>query len=54
MIVAGAHNEFKALSLDDIKKLYKTGADNEKVLLDVKGLYTVKDLEESGMRYWRL
>ena len=54
VIVAVAHNEFKALSLDDIKKLYKTGADNEKVLLDVKGLYTVKDLEESGMRYWRL
>ena len=54
VIVAVAHNEFKAMSLDDIKKLYKTSADDEKVLLDVKGLYTVKALDESGMRYWRL
>lgn len=28
--------------------------DNEKVLLDVKGLYSVSDLKKSGMNYWRL
>ena len=54
VIVAVAHNEFKALSLDDIKKLFKTSADDEKVLLDVKGLYKVVDLKASGMKYWRL
>lgn len=54
VIVAVAHNEFKALSLDDIKKLFKTSADDEKVLLDVKGLYKVVDLNASGMKYWRL
>ena len=54
VIVAVAHNEFKALGLDDIKKLYKDGANDEKVLLDVKGLYKVSDLEASGMRWWRL
>ena len=54
VIVAVAHKEFKALSLDDIKKLYKEGSDDEKVLLDVKGIYTVQDLNASGMRYWRL
>ena len=54
VIVAVAHKEFKALSLDDIKKLYKEGPDSEKVLLDVKGLYTVKALDASGLRYWRL
>lgn len=54
VIVAVAHNEFKALSLDDIKKLYKKCADEEKVLIDVKGLYRVCDLDESGMKYWRL
>ena len=27
---------------------------NEKVLLDVKGLYSVSDLKKSGMNYWRL
>ena len=54
VIVAVAHNEFKALSLDDIKKLYKVSADNEKVLIDVKGIYSVKDLRKSNMDYWRL
>lgn len=54
VIVAVAHNEFKALRLEDIKKLYKVSADNEKVLIDVKGIYSVKDLNNSGMDYWRL
>lgn len=54
IIVAVAHNEFKALSLEDIKKFFKVSMDAEKVLLDVKGLYTVTDLEASGMTYWRL
>lgn len=54
VIVAVAHNEFKMLSLDDIKRLYHKCPDNEKVLLDVKGIYKVKELNSSGMRYWRL
>lgn len=54
VIVAVAHNEFKALKLDDIKKLYRVSADSEKVLIDVKGIYSVKDLSNSGMDYWRL
>lgn len=54
VIVAVAHNEFKALRLDDIKKLYRVSADNEKVLVDVKGIYTMRDLKNSGMDYWRL
>lgn len=54
VIVAVAHNEFRAMSLEDIKSLFKNGPDEEKVLLDVKGLYQVADLKASGMRYWRL
>lgn len=54
VIVAVAHNEFKALSLDDLKKLFKDGEDAEKVLIDVKGLYKVEDLKASGMQWWRL
>ena len=54
IIVAVAHNEFKALKLSDIKKMFKNCPDNEKVLLDVKGLYSVKALKDSGLRYWRL
>ena len=54
VIVAVAHNEFKALSLENIKKLFKSCNDEEKVLIDVKGLYNTAELDESGMRYWRL
>lgn len=54
VIVAVAHNEFRTMSIDDIKKLFKAGSDKEKVLIDVKGLYKVDDLEMSGIRWWRL
>lgn len=54
VIVAVAHNEFKALNLDDIKKLYKAGSDREKVLIDVKGIYRVDELGASGLSWWRL
>lgn len=54
IIVAVGHNEFKKMSLDDIKSYFKNVDDTQKVLLDVKGLYTVEDLNNSGMNYWRL
>lgn len=54
VIIAVAHNEFKAISLDDIKKLFKVSPDVEKVLIDVKGLYRVEELKGSNMRFWRL
>ncbi|MGH4038735.1 MAG: nucleotide sugar dehydrogenase [Sphaerochaeta sp.] len=54
VIVAVAHNEFRALSLEQIKGLFKESSDDEKVLIDVKGLYKIDDLKKSGMRYWRL
>ena len=55
VIVAVAHDEFKALTLESIKALFRADLnDNEKVLIDVKGLYSVKELNESDLSYWRL
>lgn len=54
VIVAVAHNEFRAMTLDDIKKLFKVCDDVEKVLIDVKGLYSISQLQACGMKYWRL
>lgn len=54
VIVAVGHNEFREMSIGDIKKLFKTGPDEEKVLIDVKGLYKVDDLKASGLKWWRL
>lgn len=54
IIVAVAHNEFKALSLNDLQKLYKESPDSEKILIDVKGIYNINDLKNSEMTFWRL
>ena len=54
VIVAVGHNEFRSMCLDDLKKLYKIGSDDEKVLVDVKGVYKIEDLKASGLRFWRL
>ena len=55
IIVAVAHNEFKALGLDNIKSMFNPELkDNEKVLVDVKGLYPIKELQASGLCFWRL
>ncbi len=55
VIVAVAHNEFRALGLDAVRALYRTDApDCEKVLIDVKGLYPIDELKTSGMCFWRL
>ena len=55
VIVAVAHNEFRELNLNDIKKLYRNDiADDQKVLIDVKGLYEIDNLKASGMQWWRL
>lgn len=54
VIVAVAHNEFKSLKLDEIKAMFKESPDEEKVLIDVKGLYKVDELRNSGLKWWRL
>jgi nucleotide sugar dehydrogenase len=52
VIVAVAHNEFRQLGLDGILKLY--GGEKKKVLVDVKGLYSINDLRATDLLWWRL
>lgn len=52
IIVAVAHNEFRAFTINDLKKFY--GNDKKNVLIDVKGLYNVDELKTSGLNWWRL
>ena len=55
VIVAVGHNEFRFMSMMQIKELFKPDLpDEEKVLLDVKSLYRMDELRASGMRFWRL
>lgn len=54
VIVAVAHNDFKSLDLEKLKMLYKDVPDEEKVLVDVKGIYDIEQLKTSNMKWWRL
>lgn len=54
VIVAVGHNEFRSMSMMELKKLFKESSDEEKVLIDVKSLYRMDELKASGMRFWRL
>lgn len=55
VIVAVGHNEFRSLSMMQLKELFKPDTpDGERVLIDVKSLYRMDELKASGMRFWRL
>ena len=54
VIVAVAHGEFKAMSLADIGALYRDMPQEEKVLIDVKGLYPIAEAKKFGFAHWRL
>ena len=51
VILAVAHEAFKALTMEDIDALFGEG---QKVLLDIKGLLNRKEYEAAGYSYWRL
>lgn len=54
IIMAVAHNEFKNLSLEEIDKMYGKYVQNEKILIDVKGIFTIESVKKMGFNYWRL
>ena len=55
VIVAVGHDEFRSMSMMQLKDLFKDNlSDEEKVLIDVKSLYRMDELRASGMRFWRL
>ena len=50
LIVAVGHNEFRERKVEELKKVLKPDG----VLVDVKGLYSIKELKEADIKYWRL
>lgn len=54
IILAVAHDEFKAMSVAEIDKLFKNADNSEKVLIDVKSILNKKEIDAAGYRYWRL
>ena len=54
IFLAVAHDEFKAMALSDIDKLFANVPNNEKVIIDVKGLLDKEATEAAGYSLWRL
>lgn len=54
LIIAVAHKEFKALTNEDIEKMFKDETNDKKVIIDVKGVRNKNELKDLGYRYWRL
>ena len=52
VILAVAHEQFKALTMDQLDAMFRAG--QPKVLLDLKGLLDRKAYEAAGYNYWRL
>lgn len=51
LVLAVAHDAFKAFSRNSIDRFYRDG---RKVLLDLKGILDRKEFEDAGYLYWRL
>ncbi len=55
LVIAVAHNEFKELSIDQIDKMFRRELSNEeRVIIDVKGIFGKEDMTRRNYTYWRL
>ena len=54
IIIAVAHKEFKEIGLEKLNSIFKNVPQDEKVLIDVKGIYEIEDVKKVGFTYWRL
>lgn len=54
LILAVAHNEFCQMSVEEYLQFFKNIPNNEKILVDVKGILDRKELCKVGVRSWRL
>lgn len=54
LVFAVAHNLFKSFSFSKIDSMYGKISPKEKILIDIKGMFSIPDLEKSNYTYWRL
>lgn len=54
VVMAVAHNEFKAMGMEGLAKLFGAADPANKVLVDVKSLFDKQTVAQVGYRYWRL
>ena len=54
LILAVAHTEFRQMSVEQYLNLFRNMPNEEKVLVDVKGVLDHKELRKTGVCFWRL
>ena len=54
LILAVAHNEFRQMSVEQYLKLFRDMPNDEKVIVDVKGVLDRSAIAQAGVRCWRL
>lgn len=54
LILAVAHNEFRQMVVEQYLKLFRDMPNEEKVIVDVKGVLDRSTIAQSGVRCWRL
>ena len=54
VVIAVAHKAFRALTLEQIDRLFRTMPADEKVIVDVKSILDKQEVLRAGYRYWRL
>ena len=54
VVVAVGHNQFMNFKQNDFNKMYKDANNENRALLDIKGILDRKDYESVGYKYWRL
>ncbi|MCR5831133.1 MAG: nucleotide sugar dehydrogenase [Lachnospiraceae bacterium] len=54
IVLAVAHEGYKNRSLKEWDSFFKSGNNDEKVIIDIKGILNNAEVTEAGYRYWRL
>lgn len=54
IILAVAHQEFRELGLKQLNEMFIDSTQADKILIDVKGIYSILDVRKMGFTYWRL
>ena len=54
IIVAVGHDIFRNMGILQISKMFGVEKERQKILVDVKGLFSINDLKRMNINYWRL
>lgn len=54
LVIAVSHNEYLNLTINDLDKLFKSGPNCNKVVIDIKGILSKEKLDKENFVYWRL